>query len=100
MQIDDLPLFRWTPPCKVIAFPLDKRIGRVRQVASKLLGKKGQAADTYWRQTVTTMIRQMERAGIPKGEIDAEVRSFFHAVHRELVRLSYAEERQSPGGAA
>jgi hypothetical protein len=98
MQIDDLPLFRWTPPCRVMAFPLDKRIGRVRSVAEKLVGKRGHTADAYWRQTVKALAGQMERAGIPKAEIDIELRAFFDAVQAEMIRLTYRGRR--PGGDA
>lgn len=95
---NDLPLFAWTPPSKVLVFPLQRRVGRVRHVASKLLDKQGELANTYWRQIVTSLTSQMERAGISEAEIDRELKSFFDAVQSEMARLTY--RGQQPGGGA
>lgn len=95
MQLD---LLGWPAPCKVLVFPLDKRVGRVRRVAEKLLQKKGFMADAYWRQTVTTLEGQMVRQGIPEAEIDRQLLAFFDAVRAEIIRLSHSGKNS--GGAA
>ncbi len=93
-----LDLLCWTPPRTVIAFPLAKRAGKVRRVAEVLLTKRGQAADTYWRQTVSTISVQMERAGLEPDVISAELRSFHDEVQREMCRRS--GQGQRAGGSA
>lgn len=95
MQMD---LLSWTPPCKVLVFPHDRRVGRVRHVASKLLDKRGDTADAYWRQTVSALANQMERAGIPDCHVHREIHAFFDAVQGEMLRLTYRGQR--PGGGA
>jgi hypothetical protein len=49
----DLP--DWTPPCRIIAFPMAKRVGKVRRVAEVLSAKRGAAATNCWKQMVTTL---------------------------------------------
>jgi hypothetical protein len=34
-----LPLFAWQPPCKLIPFPLIHRVGKIRDVAFKMMEK-------------------------------------------------------------
>ncbi|MGX9180912.1 hypothetical protein [Mesorhizobium sp. BHbdii] len=41
-----LELLDWNPPCLVIAFPMAKRVGKVR-VAEVLSVKRGAAATNY-----------------------------------------------------
>lgn len=95
MQLD---LLTWTPPRKVIAFPMAKRIGKVRHTAEILASKQSDAARAYWRQVCGALSAQMDRAGIPADERDVELRAFFDAVQAELNRLAYRGQR--PGGAA
>ncbi|MER9169855.1 DUF6074 family protein [Mesorhizobium australicum] len=93
-----LDLLDWTPPCKVIAFPMVKRIGKVRRVADVLAVKRGAAATNYWKQTVSTLAGQMARAGIDPDTINRELRQFHDAVQRELWLRSGHDQR--PGGSA
>ena len=93
-----LDLLSWSPPRQVIAFPLAKRVGKVRRVADVLMAKNGQAAATYWRQTVTTLGEQLQRAGIDRKAIDEQLRAFHDAVQREL--QSRNGHGQRPGGSA
>jgi len=94
-----LNLLDWQPPRRVLVFPLARRVVRVRNVAEKLSQKSGFVAEAYWKQTVSTLRGQMERAGIETEVIDQELRSFFDAVQAELNRMAYAS-RGHPGGAA
>jgi hypothetical protein len=93
-----LDLLDWKPPCQVIAFPLAKRIGKVRRVADILAEKHGAAAKSYWKQTILTMAGQMQRAGVDQDAIGRELRSFHDAVQQELCRRG--GHRQRPGGNA
>lgn len=93
-----LNLLDWTPPCTVIAFPMAKRVGKIRRVADTLAVKRGAAATNYWKQTVATLGGQMQRAGFDRDAINRELREFHDAVQRELWLRSGQSQR--PGGDA
>lgn len=93
-----LSLLDWNPPCMVIAFPMAKRVGKVRRVAEVLAGKRGAAATNYWRRTVATLGGQMQRSGLCRETINRELREFHDAVQRELWLRS--GQGQRPGGNA
>lgn len=42
-----LELLDWNPPCLVIAFPMAKRVGKVRRDAEVRSVKRGAAATNY-----------------------------------------------------
>jgi hypothetical protein len=57
-------LLDWNPPCRILAFPLASRIGRIREVASKLHEKSTErAVDHYRRQVTEGMIGHLDRLG-------------------------------------
>ncbi|MBL0935531.1 MAG: hypothetical protein IBJ07_12375 [Rhizobiaceae bacterium] len=87
-----------TKSAAIVAFPLTRRIGKIRAVATNLAGKNGSAAEAYWKQSVATIANQMDRNGVDQDEIRQELREFFHAVQREMVRM--AGENRETGGAA
>ena len=96
MQLD---LMTSSPPrCRVVAFPLAKRVSKVRRVADLLERKHGRDAEIYWKTTVRGLIDQLARAGIAGAEATEEVRSFHEAVQSELTRRAYRGSR--PGGSA
>lgn len=91
----DLPLFAWQPPCELIAFPMVNRVGKIRDVAAKLLDKSTDRHAEYYRvQVEDGLIRQFERLSLSHTEIDHQLRSFWSKVDEEVVRLTY-----QPGGA-
>lgn len=97
----DLPLFAWQPPCKLIVFPMNGRVGRIRDVASKMLDKQTQrSTDYYYRQVTEAMEKQLSRIGLPELEIDEQVGAFWVAVDQEMTRLIYHQTGGYPGGAA
>jgi hypothetical protein len=102
MLHDDLPLFAWTPPRKIILFPLTNRVGKVRHTAGLLSQKHGEDAVLYWRQVISANRKHLTRVGLTDDEIDAELRAFHDAVQGELVRMAYAGRGSShdPRGAA
>jgi hypothetical protein len=92
-------LFDWSPPCKMIVFPMAKRAGRIRSTAEKMLAKPTDRAAASYRDQVTDgLLRQMDRAGIPIGEQDEQLGAFWTAVQAEIIRLTYRNNR--PGGHA
>lgn len=95
-------LFDWTPPCRIILFPLAKRVGRIRDVAIKMLDKPTDKAATSYREQVTdAMLRALDRAGIPEIEQDKQLGAFWEAVQAEIIRLTYGGGHgQRPGGNA
>ncbi|MCV9960356.1 DUF6074 family protein [Pararhizobium sp. BT-229] len=96
----DLPLFRWRPPpCQFIAFPLTCRIGRIRDVASKLQDKTDRHATYYREQTAQALTGQLLKIGLSPEAIEKELAAFWVKVNAEIVRRSYAHHRD-PGGAA
>ncbi|NVP55982.1 DUF6074 family protein [Mycoplana rhizolycopersici] len=99
MRDDDLPLLSWTPPCKVILFPLVKRVGKVRHTAQLLSSKHGEDAILYWKQVMAANRKHLTRIGLDQDDIEAELGSFHEAVHSEMVRLAYCGGRGN-GGAA
>ena len=102
-SMNNLPLFNWKPPRKVILFPLTKRIGKVRHTARLLSSKNGDDANLYWKQVIAATRKHLSRVGQTPDEIDTEIRTFFDAVQSELVRLSYegsASGNNNPKGAA
>ncbi|HMF69740.1 MAG TPA: DUF6074 family protein [Phyllobacterium sp.] len=75
-------------PCQIIAFPLTKRVAKVRDVAAKLMEKAtDRQAEAYRNQIADTLFRHLERIGVPEDEQDEQVGAFFTAVELELSRL-------------
>lgn len=102
-KLTTLPLFAWEPPCKLIAFPLTARIGKVRRCAEVLETKQGNDATGYWRHQVRLMVDQLEKAGTSPDEINRQIAEFQQAVQNELVRRSYegqSADNNNPKGAA
>ncbi|QGA57247.1 DUF6074 family protein [Brucella sp. 2280] len=98
MKKNDLPLFAWTPPCKVLVFPLESRIGKVRRTASMLYRKHGEDAELYWKQVIAANRKHLERIGLSEKEVWTEIAAFSQAVQSELVRISL--EWKDTGGVA
>ncbi len=93
----DLPLFSWQPICIVISFPLARRMGKVRDVAAKMLDKTTERhADQYRAQVTEAFVKQMARSGINQAVQAAEIEAFWAKVHEEMVRLTYQRRGRSP----
>lgn len=74
--------------CQVIAFPLTKRVAKVRDVAAKIMDKStDRQAEAYRNQVADGLFRHLEKIGIPEDEQDEQVGAFFTAVELELSRL-------------
>lgn len=102
MTHGDLPLFAWQPPCKVIAFPLVHRVGKVRDVARKMIEKStDRHAAFYQRQVTEALVAHLERLGIPENQQDEQIVAFWRKVENEMARLCYrGTGNNDPRGAA
>lgn len=99
MTHDDNPPLNWQPSRQVVVFPMVRRVGRIRDVAAKMLDKRTDRAATSYRDQVTDgMLRSLHRAGISEDEQDEQLGAFWNAVQAEILRLTYRGSR--PGGNA
>lgn len=100
----DLPLFAWQPPRKVIAFPMVHRVGKIRDVARKMLEKSSDRhADYYQRQVTEGLIVQLGKVGLSEAEQSEQIAAFWRKVEQEMVRLTYQQPRtgnHDPRGSA
>ncbi|AZO39644.1 MAG: hypothetical protein EOS81_10680 [Mesorhizobium sp.] len=93
-------LLDWNPPCQVIAFPLVSRVGRIREVATKMLAKStDRHAESYRDQVTTGLLGHLGRLGISESEQDEQLGAFWAAVQAEIIRQTY-QGGQQPGGSA
>lgn len=101
MRDDDLPLFRWTPPCKIMVFPFPNRLGKVRHVASKMLSKTSDRQAAHYRsQTTEALSYQLSDLGVSQEEQDVQIEQFWAMVSQEMIRQSYIAGSRTPGGAS
>lgn len=96
----ELPLFSWQPPKKFVVFPLVNRVGKVRDVAAKMLARTTERSIRHYRKQVDDgLTAQLERIGLGEAEIDRQLDLFWQAVDQEMHRQSY-EYSDTPGGSA
>lgn len=94
---NNLPLFAWQPQCVVFSFPLSRRVGKIRDVASKMLDKTTDRHAEHYRSQVTEALqRQMSRSGVNEIIQADEIAAFWAKVHEEMVRLTYGSRGRSP----
>lgn len=95
----DLPLFEWAArPCEILAFPLVRRVGKVRDVAAKLTGKTTEKHAASYRLQVDTALRaHLARTRLDDSAIDAQVAAFWSSVQIEMQRLAFRD--RGHGGA-
>lgn len=55
--------------CQLIAFPLVRRVGKIRRVAEVLEGKHGAEAAGYWRVQVRNLAEGLAQCGYPEDRI-------------------------------
>lgn len=84
MSRSKLPLLEWQPACKVLVFPLDARIGKVRHTASLLNKKHGEDAELYWKQVIAANRKHLARIGLSSEQQHKQLFGFFNAVQQEL----------------
>ena len=84
MSENKLPLLDWQPACKVLVFPLDARVGKVRHTASLLYKKHGEDAELYWKQVIAANRKHLIRIGLTAEQQHEQLSGFSHAVQHEL----------------
>lgn len=84
MSRSEVPLLDWQPASKVLVFPLDARIGKVRHTASLLYKKNCEDAELYWKQVLAANRKHLTRIGLTADQQQQEISNFFNAVQREL----------------
>lgn len=99
---DDLPLFAWQPPVKILLFPMACRVGRVRDVASKLLAKSTDHHAIYYREQVNAAVRKnLSSLGLNEDQQDEQLHDFWEKVHAEAIRMNFqGSNGRNPRGAA
>ena len=86
----DLPLFAWQPPSKIIVFPLVNRVGRIREVAVKMMDKTtDRHAESYRDQVTAGLIKQLGKIGLSEMDVDEQLGAFWEEVRLEMIRLAY-----------
>ncbi|ESY51586.1 MULTISPECIES: DUF6074 family protein [unclassified Mesorhizobium] len=95
----DLPLFECAArPCQILAFPLACRVGKVRDVATKLSGKTTEKHAVSYRLQVDVGLRtHLAKTRLRPEAIDAEVAAFWSSVRIEMQRIAYRDHGR--GGA-
>jgi hypothetical protein len=84
--------------CILIPFPLAKRVGKVRDVAGKMLATRTERqADHYRSQISEAMIYKLRGIGTPDDLIADQLVAFWHQVNLEMAKLSHGAHK---GGAA
>lgn len=83
----------------VSVFPLDRRLGKIRDVATKLLAKTTErAVDAYRRQVTEALEVHLRSKRVPEDEHAGEIGRFWLAVDCEVARRLHG--RRPSGGAA
>jgi len=76
---------------KVRAFPIDRQLFLVREVAAKLDNLHGETATSFWRAKAAELLDLLVGSGRDKAAAGDEVRRFFLAVQRELLADTVTE---------
>ena len=84
MSENKLTLLDWQPEPKVLVFPLDARIGKVRHTASLLYKKHGEDAELYWKQVIAANRKHLIRIGLTAEQQHEQLLGFSRAVQQEL----------------
>jgi hypothetical protein len=68
----------------VRAFPIDRQVSLVREVAAKLGTLHGEPATSFWRAKASELLDLVVGSGRDRTAASDEVRRFFQAVQREM----------------
>lgn len=84
----------------ILVFPADRRIGKIRDVATKLMAKTTERAIDHYRHQVTEgLLMNLTSKGVPVETHPDQVARFWKAVECEINRQVYGC-RPGNGGAA
>ena len=77
-------------PCEMKPFPLARRVGKVRDVAAKMLTKTtDRHASSYRAQVTDALLGHLERIGVDEAEQAEQLGAFWLVVQQEMIRLTY-----------
>lgn len=98
----NLPLFDWRPCCQMIPFPMVHRVGKIRDVANKMLDKASDRHADYYRDQVSSaLVKQFTSIGLSTDEQAQQLAAFWEKVRDEMTRQTYQGSTGSnPRGAA
>ena len=91
---EQLPLLAWAnnQEVHVIAFPADKRIGRIRSIAKVMRGRKSEGSqNAYLSKSVSKFTDQLNAFGIDNTEAELQIQKFEKAIWSEFTRLGFLE---------
>ncbi len=95
----DLLIFEPKRSCRFIPFPITGRIGRIREVATKIRSKQSDRHAAYYRKQVTEALAgQLQKIHLSKVEQNELVDAFWLEVEREMSRQS-RRQPSNPDGA-
>lgn len=77
-------MVRKMSPEKIRAFPIDRQLFLVREVAAKLDNLHGETAVSFWRAKAAELLDLVVGSGRDRATAGDEVRRFFLAVQKEL----------------
>lgn len=93
-SVEDRPNFQ---PVMVLPFPLVARVGKIRDVATKMVATKSPRHAESYRAQVTEALRvNLTSKRVPTELQASELRQFWRAVDLEVARLLNPSRR--PGG--
>lgn len=86
----DLTCLDWVQPeCEMISFPFDRRVGRIRDIAGKLVNCKTERHEEYFiSQIDDAHTGQLERAGLSVDQISEQIAMFWPKVYQEVTRIN------------
>ncbi|RDJ12433.1 DUF6074 family protein [Rhizobium grahamii] len=72
---------------QMFIFPLPNRAGKIRTVATMLMGMRSPAAAKAYRLRITGgLLHHLEKLGVPPMEQYEPIFAFWNAVHEEIAR--------------
>lgn len=89
----DLPLFSWTPPPKVVPFPLVRHRPRILARVDNAARYRRDTAERQLLRDVETYREVLQRRCIDPAKIDEEITTYRAALFIGLDRLDWTEER-------
>lgn len=82
------PMVRKMSSANVRAFPIDRQVFLVREVAAKLGTLHGDKATSFWKAKASELLDHIVGSGKDRTSASDEVRRFFFAVQQEMHMLA------------
>jgi len=69
---------------EIIAFPLDRYVGKARHVAALIARRRGKDRDTYFRTTCHRLAAGLRGIGLDEREVQRQIEAFVGAVNQAV----------------